>query len=154
MLIRAYRFRLEPTAAPDHQLRQFAGARRFIWNRALQQRREHYQQRGKTLLAKKLSARLTALRAQPETAWLREMYSQLLRQVLADVQRAFVNFFERRARHPHFKSRKRDRALSHPAAPKCLWTGCKTFDEGNPGRSKNPRALARGVSRWSGQSRG
>ena len=46
------------------------------------------------------------------------------------------------------------RALSHPAAPKCLWTGCKTFDEGNPGRSKNPRALARGVSRWSGQSRG
>lgn len=33
MLIRAYRFRPEPTAAQDRQLRQFAMARRFIWNR-------------------------------------------------------------------------------------------------------------------------
>jgi putative transposase len=249
MLIRAYRLRLEPTAAQDRQLRQFAGARRFIWNWALQ-RREHYQQMGKTLPAKELSARLTALKAQPETAWLREMDSQLLQQALADVQRAFVNFVERRARYPRFKSRKRDRArfripqrvrlhgqrvyvpkiglvrarVSRPVAgqtksatftqdagrhghvalvaqtvlpgmalplptpehsvgldvgladavvcsdgtrepaprfyrgshgePKRLWTGCKTCDEGNPGRSKNPRALARGVSKWSGQSRG
>jgi putative transposase len=29
---------------------------------------------------------------------------------LADLQRAYVNFFEKRARFPRFKSRKRDRA--------------------------------------------
>jgi putative transposase len=33
-----------------------------------------------------------------------------LQQALADVQRAFVNLFERRARYPRFKSRKRDQA--------------------------------------------
>jgi putative transposase len=38
------------------------------------------------------------------------MDSQLLQQVLADLQRAYVNFFERRARYPRFKSRKRDTA--------------------------------------------
>jgi putative transposase len=38
------------------------------------------------------------------------MDCQLLQQVLTDVQRAFVNFFERRARYPRFKSRKRDKA--------------------------------------------
>src|SRR5207253_7163001 len=99
-----------PTTQQEQHLRQFAGARRFIWNWALQQRREHYQQTGKSLSAKELSARLTALKDQPETGWLREMDSQLLQQVLADLQRAFTNFFARRARYPRFKSRKRDRA--------------------------------------------
>jgi putative transposase len=107
---RVYRFRLEPTADQEQRLRQFAGARRFIWNWALEQRRAYYRQTGKTRPAKELSARLTALKAQPETAWLREMDSQLLQQVLDDLQRAFVNFFERRARDPRFKSRKRDQA--------------------------------------------
>jgi putative transposase len=107
---RVYRFRLEPTADQEQRLRQFAGARRFIWNWALQQRREHYRQTGKTLSGNELSTRLTALKMQPETAWLREMDSQLLQQALADLARAFVNFFERRARYPRFKSRKRDQA--------------------------------------------
>src|SRR5919199_1106136 len=78
---RVYRFRLEPTAAQEQSFRQFAGARRFIWNWALQQRREHYQQTGQSLSAKELSARLTALKDQPETAWLRDVDSQLLQQV-------------------------------------------------------------------------
>src|SRR5919204_590470 len=107
---RVYRFRLEPTAEQEQRLRQFAGARRFIWNWALQQRREHHRRTGKSLPARELSAHLTALKDQPETAWLREMDSQLLQQVLADLQRAYVNFFERRARYPRFKSRKRDTA--------------------------------------------
>jgi putative transposase len=107
---RVYRFRLEPSSEQEQRFRQFAGARRFIWNWALQQRREHYQQMGKTLPAKELSARLVALKDQPETAWLREMDSQLLQQALADVDRAFANFFARRARYPRFKSRKRDQA--------------------------------------------
>jgi transposase len=107
---RVYRFHLEPTADQEQRLQQFAGARRFIWNWALEQRRAHHRQTGKTLPAKELSARLTAQKAQPETAWLRGMDSQLLQQVLGDLQRAFVHFFKRRARYPRFKSRKRDQA--------------------------------------------
>src|SRR5919198_3660537 len=109
-MYKAFRYRLEPTADQEQKLRQFAGARRFIWYWALQQRREYYRETGKTLPAKELSAHLTALKEQPETAWLREMDSQLLQQVLADLQRAYVDFFERRARYPRFKSRKRDAA--------------------------------------------
>src|SRR5438105_2651985 len=99
---RVYRFRLEPTAEQEHRLRQLAGARRFIWNWALQQRRDYYRQTGQTLPASALSARLTALKDEPEGAWLREMDSQLLQQALADLRRAFVNFLERRARYPRF----------------------------------------------------
>jgi putative transposase len=106
---KAYRYRLEPATDQAHRLRQFAGARRYIWNWALQQRRDFYRQTGKGLPAKELSARLTALKTQPETAWLKEMDSQLLQQALADVYRAYTNYFERRARRPRFKSRKRDK---------------------------------------------
>src|SRR5437764_13404788 len=88
---RVYRYRLEPTFAQEQRLRQFAGARRFIWNWALQQRREHYRQTGKTLPAAELSARLTALKDEPETAWLREMDAQLLQQVLAVLDRVFIS---------------------------------------------------------------
>jgi putative transposase len=105
-MYKAFRYRLEPTDDQEQKLRQFAGARRFIWNWALQQRREYYRETGKTLPAKELSARLTALKDQPDTAWLRDMDSQLLQQVLADLQRAFNNFFARRACYPRFKSKK------------------------------------------------
>jgi putative transposase len=105
---KAFRYRLEPTAEQEQKLRQFAGSRRFIWNWALQQRREYYHQTGRTLPARELSARLTALKDQPETAWLKDMHAQSLQQVLTDLQRAFSNFFDRRARYPRFKSRKRD----------------------------------------------
>ena len=107
---KAFRYRLEPTTEQENKLRQFAGARRFIWNWALRQRQEYYRKTGKTLPLKELSARLTVLKNEPETAWLRQMDSQLLQQVLADLYRAFSNYFERRARYPRLKSRKRDRA--------------------------------------------
>jgi putative transposase len=38
----------------------------------------------------------------------KEYNAQALQQVLADLQRAFANFFERRPRYPRFKSRKQE----------------------------------------------
>ncbi len=107
---RVYRFRLEPKPQQEEGFKRFAGARRFIWNWALDQKRTYYAATGATLSEKELSTRLTALKADPETVWLREMDSQLLQQVLADLKKAFTNFFERRATYPRFKSKKRDTA--------------------------------------------
>jgi putative transposase len=107
---KVFLYRMKPTAAQTESLARMAGCRRFIWNWALAQRNAHYRATGKGLPAAELSRRLTALKRQPETAWLQEVDSQALQQVLADLQRAYVNFFEKRARFPRFKSRKRDRA--------------------------------------------
>jgi putative transposase len=107
---RVYRFRLEPNSSQEEGFRRYAGARRFIWNWALHQKRDHYQTTGKGLSEKELSARLTVLKGEPDTAWLKEIDSQLLQQVLADLKRAFANFFDRRAHFPRFRSRKRDTA--------------------------------------------
>lgn len=91
-------------------MNRMAGARRFVWNWALARWKETYAATGKSISLKVLSAELTALKGKPETAWLSECDSQALQQVLADLARAFANFFERRARYPRFKSKKRDRA--------------------------------------------
>jgi len=123
---RVYRFRLEPTSTQDEGFRRYAGARRWVWNWALQQKRAHYHATGKGLSEKELSARLTALKADPDTAWLREMDSQLLQQVLADLKKAFTSFFEKRAKFPRFKSKRRDTARFRIPQRVTLTDGCLT----------------------------
>jgi putative transposase len=77
VLQRAYRFRMRPTRRQEQDLLRQAGARRWVWNRALARRKAYYAERGASIPAKQLSAELTALKGQPETAWLREVDSQL-----------------------------------------------------------------------------
>ena len=107
-LRKVFRFRMRPTAEQGRALVRIAGARRFVWNWALAQCRAYYLETGKSLPQAELSRRLTALKLLPETAWLNECDSQALQQVLADLRRAYVNFFQKRARFPRFKSRKTD----------------------------------------------
>jgi putative transposase len=109
-----YRYRLNPTVAQETLLNQFAGARRFVWNWALDRKKTHYQQTGGTLGFAARSAELTALKQQPGTAWLREMDSQSLQQALRDLDSAYQHFFrrvkrgERHKGFPRFTSRKTD----------------------------------------------
>lgn len=107
-LRKVYRFRLCPTQAQGQVFLSLAGSRRFVFNWALSRRKAHYAETQKTLSLKELSAELTALKKQEETAWLQQSDSQLLQQALQDCDRAFKNFFEKRARFPRFKSKHRD----------------------------------------------
>jgi len=45
----AYRYRLNPTVAQETLLNQFAGARRWAWNWALNREKSHYQQTGNSV---------------------------------------------------------------------------------------------------------
>jgi len=110
ILRRVYRFRLEPTSQQEEGFRRYAGARRFVWNWALACRQEYYKVTGKTLSRVALSALFTALKKEPDTAWLSEVDSQLPQQAIIDLYRAFEAFFERRAKFPRFKSKRRDTA--------------------------------------------
>src|SRR5207302_2318812 len=105
-LQRSYRFRLDPTPTQEQTFRQFAGCRRFVWNWARARKRAAYRDSGERIGYQQLAAELTALKQQPETAFLKECDSQALQQTLRDLDRAFVNFFEKRAAYPRRKSRK------------------------------------------------
>jgi putative transposase len=103
---KVFKFKLEPNAEQKHKLEQFAGARRFVYNWGLNRCREHYKTTGKGISWKQLSEEFTVLKNREGFEWLKEMDSQALQQALADLKRAFTNFFEKRARYPNFKRRK------------------------------------------------
>jgi putative transposase len=107
---RALRFRMEPTPEQHQNLLRFAGARRWAWNWALAERRQHYAKTGKSLLVTDLCTRLTAFKNTEQGTWLKQIDSQLPQQAFRDLDNAFLAFFEKRSGFPKFKSRKRNRA--------------------------------------------
>ncbi len=104
-VVLTYRFRLEPLPAQAQRFWQYAGARRWSYNWALRRRQEHFNVTGKTLSFADLCAELTALKSQVETCWLKTVDSQLLQQGVKDLCRAFVNFFEKRAKYPKLRKK-------------------------------------------------
>ena len=82
---RAYRYRLEPTAEQEVSLYRFAGARRWMWNWALHRKQDHYQQHKVGLSLSALCEELPRLKADPATAWLKAIDSQLLQQAVRDL---------------------------------------------------------------------
>ncbi|HEY3228736.1 MAG TPA: transposase, partial [Roseiflexaceae bacterium] len=103
-----YRYRLESTKQQAARMRRFAGARRWVWNWALHRKKAHYAETKTSLTYNALAVELTELKRQPETAWLREVDSQALQQVLRDLDQAFSAFFAKRVGYPMFKSKKTD----------------------------------------------
>jgi Helix-turn-helix domain len=70
---KVYRFRIDSTAKQEAALSRYAGARRFVFNWALQRRKETYAQTGKSISWPALSVELTGLKSKPGLEWLKEI---------------------------------------------------------------------------------
>jgi putative transposase len=92
---RAFKFKLIPKSAHLEKFLQFAGARRFVFNHGLSQRRKTFEATGKNVSHFEQNKQLTVLKQIEETAWLKEMHSQVLQQGLKDLENAFKHFFRR-----------------------------------------------------------
>lgn len=100
---RAYKFRFYPTPEQEMILAKTFGCARFAYNYMLRLRTDAWMQRQERIGYHETSAALTALKKQPEYAWLNEVSSVPLQQALRHLQSAFANFFAKRARYPQFK---------------------------------------------------
>jgi putative transposase len=78
------------------------GCARFVYNWALRLQTDAYYDRQVRLSYVDLSAALTTLKQQPETAWLNEVSSVPTQQALRHLETAFRNFFAGRAKYPTF----------------------------------------------------
>jgi len=83
-------------------MREYCGATRFIYNRALQQRQKWYQIFGRSPNYVAQARHLKALRADPDFNWLKNTPMQVLQQSLMDLEVAYKRFFSG-AGHPRFK---------------------------------------------------
>jgi putative transposase len=103
---KAYKFRFYPSAQQKQVLAQTFGCVRFIFNWGLTQYQQHFKATGKGLSYSELAALLVELKQDPERAWLAEVSAVPLQQALRHLDKAFTNFFAKRARYPTFKKKK------------------------------------------------
>ena len=103
--LQAFTFELLPNGEQERDMRRFAGSRRFVYNKALDLQIERHKRGEKNLSYAGLCKELTGWRNSPETPWLVDAPVHVLQQGLKDLDRAFVNFFEKRSEFPTFKKK-------------------------------------------------
>ena len=109
----AQKIRLYPTTEQQQQLAKAMGCSRFWWNYALNICNQTYKETGSGISRSGLNALLPRLKKEYE--WLKtDVYSQSLQQTTLNLSRAFINFFEKRARYPRFKSKHRKQSVGFP----------------------------------------
>lgn len=99
-------------------MRRFAGACRFVFNKSLALQNENHEAGNKFLSYVKMAAWLVEWKKAPETQWLKESPSQPLQQALKDLERAYKNFFQKRASFPRFKKRGHSDSFRYPQGVK------------------------------------
>ncbi len=104
-------------------MRCFAGACRFVFNRALALQNEEHEAGNKYISYTKMTSWLVEWKNASETQWLKDAPSQPLQQSLKDLERAYKNFFQKRAAFPRFKKRGQNDAFRYPQGVK--------LDQGN-----------------------
>ena len=107
MVQRAYRYRFYPTSEQASVLSRTFGCARLVYNRALDVRMAAWQAERRRLTYPQTSAMLTSWKRTEELAFLNEVAAVPLQQSLRHLQGAFVAFWEGRARHPRFKTKRR-----------------------------------------------
>ena len=96
------KFRIYPNKVQQKLINQTFGCCRLVYNKGLAMREEAYKQ-GEKVSYNQTSAMLTAWKKALQ--FLKVVDSISLQQSLRDLDRAYTNFFQKRAKYPKFKSK-------------------------------------------------
>jgi putative transposase len=103
--LQAFKYELIPNGKQIRAMRCFAGSCRFVYNKALALQKENYEAGGKFIGYVAMAKKLTAWRNGTETPWLADAPVHPLQHALKDLDRAYKNFFAKRAALPRFKKK-------------------------------------------------
>ena len=106
MTERAYKYRFYPTASQENLLRRTMGCVRLVYNKALATRTEAWYQKQERIDYKQTSSLLTNWKKTDELDFLNEVSCVPLQQSLRHLQKAFANFWGKRAKYPRFKAKR------------------------------------------------
>jgi len=101
--LQAFKFKLKLLHGQERRAVRFAGCRRFVFNKGLAFQIEQLEKGEKILSYPALCKKLTQWRHDDETSFLAEAPTHALQQGLKDLDTAFRNCFEKRAKFPRFK---------------------------------------------------
>jgi len=104
-MTRGYKYRIYPNATQRSLLERIFGCCRFVHNHFLALRRDEWKANQHSVTYKDTSRLLTEMKRREETSWLKEADSMALQEALRNLDAAFQNFFQKRARYPRFHSK-------------------------------------------------
>lgn len=102
---RGLKYRIYPNKEQKILINKTLGCGRFVYNHFLRVRMDEWKFNHKSINYSDTSAMLKDLKKYPEYSWLKEADSTALQQSLRDLQKAYDNFFAKRAKYPRFKSK-------------------------------------------------
>lgn len=97
---------LIPNNKQNTRLFQFAGTSRFAYNWALAKVEENYKSGNKFISDYDLRREFTVFKKQAGNEWLENVSNNVTKQAIKDACIAYKNFFQGKAKHPKFKSKK------------------------------------------------
>ena len=98
------KFRIYPNREQQNLINQTLGCCRLVYNKGIAMREDAYKN-GTKIGYSETSAMLTDLKRNEDFVFLKAVDSIALQQSLRDLDRGYVNFFQKRAAHPRFKSK-------------------------------------------------
>ncbi|MHB8408987.1 MAG: RNA-guided endonuclease InsQ/TnpB family protein [Acidiferrobacterales bacterium] len=101
---RATKIRLYPTSDQAQRLAVQFGCVRFVWNHVLAMKKAAWGERRESLSCGTIKSMLPVWK-KGEYPWLKDADSQALQESIRNLDRAYINFFEGRAKHPRFKKK-------------------------------------------------
>lgn len=130
----AHKFRIYPDEEQKVLIHKHCGSMRFIYNRLLQEKQQHYLECGKSLNYNACSKFITQLKKEEEFSWLKEVNSQSLQQTAMDLETAYGKFFKKIAKFPKFKRKSNGGSFRVPQNVKIVGGTIKIgkFKEGIP----------------------
>lgn len=137
---RAFKYRFYPTLIQAEQLNRTFGCVRYVYNRALAERSRAWTQEQRRVTHAETDRMLTTWKRDPDTSWLAEPSKGPLQATLRDLQSAYVNFWQKRAKYPRFKSKHKSRQSA------TFYANCFTWRNSQLTLAKQSEALD---IRWS-----
>ena len=112
--LQAFKYELKPDGEQQRNLRRYAGSCRFVYNKALALQQANHAAAGKFISYVTMAAWLPVWKREQGSAWLKDAPSQALQHALKDLEKAYKNFFAKRADFPRFKRKGSGDSFRYP----------------------------------------
>lgn len=103
-----------PNGEQQRAMRRFAGSCRFVYNKALAMQKENREAGNKFIGYVPMAANLPIWKRETGQEWLKDAPSQALQHALKDLEKAYKNYFAKRANFPRFKRKGSGDSFRYP----------------------------------------
>ncbi|MBQ5558340.1 MAG: transposase [Lachnospiraceae bacterium] len=106
-MLKSFKTEINPTAEQKHKINKTIGTCRFVYNFYLAHNREIYERENRFVSGYDFSIWLNNnyIPNNPEFSWIKEVSSKSVKQSIMNAQKAFKNFFDKKANFPEWKKK-------------------------------------------------